>query len=85
MIALRIKKKKHFAQYFRKSAPQFLLDIYNKLTTQESDEIERVKRDTSENEVYLSPADEYAIDQSDNIMTFLNKSEILLRNLYFCA
>jgi hypothetical protein len=34
----------------------------------------RIKRDTSDNEIYLSPEDQYAIDQSDIIMTFLNKS-----------
>lgn len=60
---------------FRKSAPQFLLDIYKKLKTAEDGEEERVKRDISVNEIFLSAADEYAIDQSDIIMTFLNKSE----------
>jgi len=62
----------------RKSAPQFLLDIYKKLTAEAdggSDE-SRVKRDVSDNEIYLSAADHYAIDQSDIIMTFLNKSEL---------
>lgn len=58
----------------RKSAPQFLLDIYKKLKLAEDGE-ERVKRDVSDNEIYLSAADEYAIDQSDIIMTFLNKSD----------
>lgn len=37
----------------------------------------RIKRDTSENEIYLSPEDQYAIDESDIIMTFLNKSKTL--------
>lgn len=35
----------------------------------------RIKRDTSDNELYLSPEDQYAIDESDIIMTFLNKSK----------
>lgn len=61
---------------FRKSAPQFLLDIYKKLKTAEDGEEERVRRDVSSNEVFLSAADEIAIDQSDIIMTFLNKSEL---------
>lgn len=63
----------------RKSAPQFLLDIYKKLTSEQEDENgnSRIKRDTSDNEIYLSPEDQYAIDQSDIIMTFLNKSKQL--------
>lgn len=74
----------------RKSAPQFLLDIYKKLKLanesggdeeeegagDDQSQPERVKRDVAENEIYLSPADQYAIDESDIIMTFLNKSEI---------
>jgi hypothetical protein len=52
------------------------LDIYKKLKTAEDGEEEsRVKREASENEIFLSAADQYAIDQSDIIMTFLNKSE----------
>lgn len=35
----------------------------------------RNKRDAIDNEIYLSPEDQYAIDESDIIMTFLNKSE----------
>lgn len=74
-----------FSKFHRKSAPQFLLDIYKKLklATEDGDEDEdhRVKRDAIENEIYLSPADQYAIDESDIIMTFLNKSKIYSHNL----
>lgn len=77
----------------RKSAPQFLLDIYKKLKLanesggdeeeegagDDQSQPERVKRDVAENEMYLSPADQYAIDESDIIMTFLNKSERKIR------
>lgn len=47
------------------------------MTSEEEDEHGnvRTKRDTSDNEIYLSPEDQYAIDQSDIIMTFLNKSK----------
>lgn len=53
------------------------MDVYKKLTNEEEDENgkSRIKRDTSDNEIYLSPEDQNAIDQSDIIMTFLNKSE----------
>lgn len=73
----------------RKSAPQFLLDIYKKLKLANEDGEEngdqpRVKRDVIENEIYLSPADQFAIDESDIIMTFLNKSESNTFLLLFC-
>jgi TGF-beta propeptide len=72
-------RKNFFVNLFfcRKSAPQFLLDIYKKLTIEEAaeDGLHRNKRDTIDNEIYLSPEDQYAIDESDIIMTFLNKSE----------
>ncbi len=67
-----------FALFFcRKSAPQFLLDIYKKLSSKEEDENGniRTKRDINDNEIYLSPEDQSAIDESDIIMTFLNKSK----------
>jgi hypothetical protein len=50
------------------------------LTNQEAGEdgIHRNKRDAIDNEIYLSPEDQYAIDESDIIMTFLNKSEMKL-------
>lgn len=51
------------------------MDIYKKLkSAEDGDEEQRAKRDTRDNEIYLSDADQYAIDQSDIIMTFLNKS-----------
>ena len=52
-----------------------MLDIYKKLKTAEDGEENRTKRDVSEKDVFLSAADQYAIDQSDIIMTFLNKSK----------
>jgi hypothetical protein len=58
------------------------LDIYKKLKTAEDGEEERVKRDLADNDIYLSAADQYAIDQSDIIMTFLNKSK-LKQTFYF--
>lgn len=70
------KKKIFLSRHYRKSAPQFLLDIYKKLTSEEEEvDNSRVKRDINDNEIYLSPEDQYAIDQSDIIMTFLNKSK----------
>ena len=55
------------------------MDIYKKLTHEEEKEVAedaaRIKRDTSDNEIYLSPEDQYAIDESDIIITFLNKSK----------
>lgn len=68
---------------FRKSAPQFLLDIHKKLSSEQEDGNERAKRNTDDNEIYLSAADQIAIDQSDIIMTFLNKSEELQKSLKF--
>lgn len=69
---------------FRKSAPQFLLDIHKKLSSEQEDGNERAKRNTDDNEIYLSAADQIAIDQSDIIMTFLNKSKELHRTFVSC-
>ncbi|CAO1378765.1 unnamed protein product [Diamesa tonsa] len=67
-------RKRHIHPSLRKSAPQFLLDIHKKLSSEQEDGNERAKRNTDDNEIYLSAADQIAIDQSDIIMTFLNKN-----------
>lgn len=62
---------------YRKSAPRFLLDIYEKLEDENNWRPRRprsVDADDDE-EIYLSPDDRRAIDQSDIIMTFLTKSK----------
>ena len=58
---------------YRKSAPQFLLNIYNRLAD-EANEAEHLRNTRSINNL-LTVADEKAIEQSDIIMTFLNKSK----------
>lgn len=66
----------------RKSAPQFLLDVYYRLREEEEDgenhllatSRRRHKRDLlSFEENFITDLDKKAIDQSDIIMTFLNK------------
>lgn len=64
----------------RKSAPKFLLDVYNRITAEEglsiqnNNEHSRSKRDLNENEKnFITDLDKRAIDESDIIMTFLNK------------
>jgi bone morphogenetic protein 7 len=61
----------------RKSAPKFLLDIYHRLSgTEETQHTHsRITRSSeSEEDTYLTKADQQAIDHSDIIMTFLNKN-----------
>lgn len=59
----------------RKSAPQFLLDVYQRLKDEENGETQsRSKRDLQEQENFITDLDKRAIDQSDIIMTFLNKN-----------
>lgn len=64
---------------FRKSAPQFLLDVYHRLKEEENNDdstpLARSKRDLLEQENFITDLDKQAIDQSDVIMTFLNKSK----------
>lgn len=68
----------------RKSAPQFLLDVYYRLKEEEDggDYLlatgkRRHKRDvTAQEENFITDLDKKAIDQSDIIMTFLNKRKL---------
>lgn len=64
----------HF--HSRKSAPKFLLDVYKRLSDEANEESTRVTRsiDDDENDNFITDLDKLAIEQSDNIMTFLNKS-----------
>lgn len=73
------KKKSKFI--FRKSAPQFLLDIYHRINDNENPDNQllksRSKRDLNDEENFVTDLDKKAADDSDVIMTFLNKSEYL--------
>lgn len=66
-------KRKHGHPSLRKSAPQFLLDIYNRLLKEQNDGPSRVERSTGTDNL-ITDVDQKAIDQSDTIMTFLNKN-----------
>ncbi|EDW01888.1 protein 60A [Drosophila grimshawi] len=65
----------------RKSAPKFLLDVYNRITAEEglnkNNDHHRSKRDADEEDEseqnFITDLDKRAIDESDIIMTFLNK------------
>lgn len=62
---------------FRKSAPKFLLDVYKKLNEEANGNGGgRYTRsaDTDEGENFITDLDKVAIEQSDIITTFLNKS-----------
>lgn len=68
-------RRKHGHLSLRKSAPQYLLDVYESLTEEEHDgrRSSRLKRSLHEQENFITDIDKRAIDQSDVIMTFLNK------------
>lgn len=76
---------KYVNSYFRKSAPQFLLDVYRRLIEEENDDEPapsvRSKRDLQEQENFITDLDKRAIEESDIIMTFLNKSKYFLYSL----
>ncbi|XP_060654571.1 protein 60A [Drosophila nasuta] len=64
----------------RKSAPKFLLDVYHRITAEEGLTIDnhndhrRSKREADDNEQnFITDLDKRVIDESDIIMTFLNK------------
>lgn len=64
---------------FRKSAPKFLLDVYKNLN-EEANENSYGSRhvrstDSDEGENFITDVDKVAIEQSDIITTFLNKSK----------
>lgn len=62
-------------KYSRKSAPQFLLDVYKRLAEEENEGKSRGTRSVDDTDNLISDADEKAIDESDMIMTFQNKSK----------
>lgn len=58
----------------RKSAPRFLMDVYQSLIEKENDdENERVERSA---DLYISGEEQSAIDESDIIMTFESISKL---------
>lgn len=57
-----------------KSAPQFLLNVYDQISADINSFHPRRIRSANKRDVLFSDADYYAIDQSDIIMTFLNKN-----------
>ncbi|XP_053698501.1 protein 60A-like [Sabethes cyaneus] len=74
--------RKHIHPSLRKSAPQFLFNIYRKFSAEAADgdqaKRSRSKRNTVYNRNLFTIADERAIEESDVIMSFLNKGN---RNL----
>lgn len=64
----------------RKSAPKFLLDVYKNLNDEanENSNNRRHERstDSDEGENFITDVDKVAIEQSDIITTFLNKSQL---------
>lgn len=67
-------RKRHSHSSMSKSAPQFLLNVYDKLSAEENHAHNRQIRSTDGNDILFTEADDQAIDQSDIIMTFLNKN-----------
>ncbi|XP_055909837.1 protein 60A-like [Eupeodes corollae] len=66
-------RRRHNHLSLRKSAPQYLLDVYHRLNEEENGESTRKKRDVADDN-FITDLDKTAIDQSDIIMTFLNKN-----------
>lgn len=67
-------RKRHLHSSISKSAPQFLLNVYDKLSSDTNSNHNRHARSADDNDVLFTEADNKAIDQSDIIMTFLNKN-----------
>lgn len=65
----------------RKSAPKFLLDVYKNLDEEANENIYGSRHtrsaDTDEGENFITDVDKAAIEESDIITTFLNKSEFI--------
>lgn len=63
---------------YSKSAPKFLLDVYKRLTDEANDGHTggRYTRDINNDDNLITDVDKEAIEESDIIMTFLNKSKI---------
>lgn len=79
-IADRPLHQKNHGLSLRKSAPKFLLDVYHRITSEEGlvstehTTHSRSKRDAEEGEQnFITDLDKRAIEESDIIMTFLNK------------
>uniref|UniRef100_A0A8D7ZVE9 Protein 60A n=2 Tax=Culex pipiens TaxID=7175 RepID=A0A8D7ZVE9_CULPI len=66
-------RKRHSHSSMSKSAPQFLLNVYDKLSAEANNAHTRHVRST-EDKIIFTEADDRAIDQSDIIMTFLNEN-----------
>lgn len=73
-----------FCLLCRKSAPKFLLDVYKQLNDEANEGSGRYARsaDSDEGENFITDIDKRAIEQSDIIMTFLNQSKFLPKNVY---
>ncbi|TMW42304.1 hypothetical protein DOY81_012616 [Sarcophaga bullata] len=71
-------RRKHGHLSLRKSAPQFLLDVYHRLKEEENNDdptpLMRPNVILQEQENFITDLDKQAINQSDVIMTFLNKN-----------
>lgn len=67
-------RKRHSHSSMRKSAPQFLLNVYDKLSTDTNKAYSRKTRSADDASILFTEADDRAIDQSDIIMSFLNKN-----------
>lgn len=67
-------RKRNLHSLKSKSAPQFLLNVYDKISADFNSFHPRHIRSANNNDVFFSEADDKAIDQSDIIMTFLNKN-----------
>lgn len=67
-------RKRHLHSSISKSAPQFLLNVYDKISADLNSFHPRHIRSVSNQDVLFTDADNKAIDQSDIIMTFLNKN-----------
>lgn len=68
-------RKKHIHPSLQKSAPKFLLDVYKRLNDEANEGNGRFTRsiDSADDNNFITETDKKAIDQSDIIMTFLNK------------
>lgn len=67
-------RKRHLHSLISKSAPQFLLNVYGKLSAEANNVHVRHTRSTRDKDILFTEVDDKAIDQSDIIMTFLNKN-----------
>ncbi|KAG4079086.1 hypothetical protein HA402_001057 [Bradysia odoriphaga] len=66
-------RKKNLHPSMRKSAPKFLLDVYKRLNDESNGILSRPVRSIESDENLITSIDKEAIEESDIIMTFLNK------------